>query len=394
MQSYLQYRRFRTAVKAQIERDRVKAQGIGNQAHHSPTSASSDDKLDLEKGHSLQNTPHGVNPGEIDPALGPPMPDEEQETMQENQRPEDFIEEEAEESPKRGVQEDEDEDDDDDDDLRQQRTTLSRMSTQRSFVSERHALGQTMTGINIRKRSTKEGGEGDVFVVGYEGADDPNDPHNWSYWQRIPCTLLIAGIGCVVGLASAIDSSAIPQAAEEFGVSEVVESMATGLFLIGFGAGALFAGPISETVGRNPVYIVTLAIYMCFVLGSALAPNIGTQLAMRFLAGFFGSTPLTCAGGSISDLWSPLERVFVRILIALTLGDALLYSTAEVTGCDIEHRKRQLELQCPESVSSVYVSNHLLTLPPLLLGLSSVCQRCIHRPSSWTHHGRLHCRVS
>jgi MFS family permease len=29
--------------------------------------------------------------------------------------------------------------------------------------------------------------------------------------------------------------------------------MATGLFLIGFGVGALFAGPFSETLGRNPV---------------------------------------------------------------------------------------------------------------------------------------------
>ena len=62
--------------------------------------------------------------------------------------------------------------------------------------------------------------------------------------------------------------------------------------------------------------IVTLSVYMCFILGSALAPNIGAQLPLRFLAGFFGSTPLTCAGGSISDLWSPLERVFTFPIFA------------------------------------------------------------------------------
>lgn len=45
-------------------------------------------------------------------------------------------------------------------------------------------------------------------------------------------------------------------------------------------------------------------------MASALAPNIGAQLAFRFLAGLFGSTPLTCAGGSISDLWNPIERVY------------------------------------------------------------------------------------
>jgi MFS family permease len=82
------------------------------------------------------------------------------------------------------------------------------------------------------------------------------------------------------------------------------------LYLIGFGCGALFAGPFSETFGRNPVYIVTLGLFMVFVMASGLAPNIGAQLAFRFLAGFFGSTPLVCAGGSISDLWNPMERVF------------------------------------------------------------------------------------
>ena len=49
---------------------------------------------------------------------------------------------------------------------------------------------------------------------------------------------------------------------------------------------------------------------MIFIMASALAPNIGAQLAFRFIAGCFAATPLTCAGGSISDLWSPMERVY------------------------------------------------------------------------------------
>lgn len=64
------------------------------------------------------------------------------------------------------------------------------------------------------------------------------------------------------------------------------------------------------------IYISTMTLYMIFVMASGLAPNIGAQLAFRFLAGFFGSTPLTCAGGSISDLWSPMERVFAFPIFA------------------------------------------------------------------------------
>ena len=130
--------------------------------------------------------------------------------------------------------------------------------------------------------------------------------------QQLPdhSSVIVALIGFVVGFASSVDSAALPQATAEFGVSEVVESLATGLFLVGFGCGALFAGPVSETIGRNPVYIATLSLYMIFVMASALAPNIGAQLVFRFLAGFFGSTPLVCAGGSLSDLWDPMERVY------------------------------------------------------------------------------------
>ena len=49
---------------------------------------------------------------------------------------------------------------------------------------------------------------------------------------------------------------------------------------------------------------------MIFIMASALAPNIGAQLAFRFIAGCFAATPLVCAGGSISDLWNPMERVY------------------------------------------------------------------------------------
>lgn len=187
---------------------------------------------------------------------------------------------------------------------------MSRTSTIATRKSMGTALGTTLTGIDVRDRSTKEGGDGKVFVVGYEGEKDIMDPHNWSSITRISATVNIASIGWVVGFASSVDSAALTQASADFGVSKVTESLATGLFLIGFGVGALLAGPVSETIGRNPVYIATLSLYMIFIMAAALAPNIGAQLAFRFIAGLFGATPLTCAGGSISDLWSPLERVY------------------------------------------------------------------------------------
>ena len=123
-------------------------------------------------------------------------------------------------------------------------------------------------------------------------------------------------IGWIVGFATSVDSAVIPQAAEEFGVTEVAESGATGIFLLAFGMGSLVAGPFSEEFGRNPVYILNLMLFAIFTAASALSPSVAAQVVFRFLAGLFGSTPLTCAGGSLSDLFSPRERNVAFALFA------------------------------------------------------------------------------
>ncbi len=56
--------------------------------------------------------------------------------------------------------------------------------------------------------------------------------------------------------------------------------------------GAPIAGPLSEISGRNPVYIVSYAAFILFVIGAALVPDIAGQLVLRFLAGACGSTSI------------------------------------------------------------------------------------------------------
>lgn len=148
------------------------------------------------------------------------------------------------------------------------------------------------------------------FEVGWAVPDDPFNPQQWPYPRRVSATMTVCLVALVTTMASAIDSAVIKEASQAFGVSEVAESLATGLYLAGFGVGALIASPLSEMVGRYPVYLGTLIIFGAWVLGAALAPNFGAQLAFRFLAGITGSAPLTVAGGSISDIWSTLEKTF------------------------------------------------------------------------------------
>ncbi|KAH0396789.1 synaptic vesicle transporter, partial [Aureobasidium melanogenum] len=187
---------------------------------------------------------------------------------------------------------------------------LSRIPTHRTHYSERTALGYSMTGINARLRATNESENGHVFVVEWEGPHDPLKPHNWSTGKRMWATIVVSLVAVAGTAASSIDAAVLPQYSEYFHVSEVAGSLATAMYLIGFAVGSQFAGPFSETFGRNIIYIVTMFIYMLFLLGCALAPNFGGHITLRFFAGLFGSTPLTVAGGTIADLWNPLEKTF------------------------------------------------------------------------------------
>lgn len=88
-------------------------------------------------------------------------------------------------------------------------------------------LAAALTGISHRDHPNSS--DTKVFVVGFEGPNDPLNPRNWSLTKRVFCTLNVGIIALVVGMAASIDSAVISRAAQEFGVSEVAEALATGL---------------------------------------------------------------------------------------------------------------------------------------------------------------------
>jgi MFS family permease len=156
-----------------------------------------------------------------------------------------------------------------------------------------------------------------ILIVEWDGPDDPLNPRNWSLFRRVYATLIISSIAFMVGAAAPIDAAVLPQAARDLGVSEVTETLAVGIFLVGFGAGALICGPFSEVLGRSGTYIVSLVFMCIWLMASALAPNFGAQIVFRFLAGFSGASPLVCAGGSVSDMFTPIEKTYIFPIFAI-----------------------------------------------------------------------------
>ena len=138
---------------------------------------------------------------------------------------------------------------------------------------------------------------------------DKHNPKNFGKGFKWLCTVLLGMICFVVALGSAIVTGDLERPAADFGVSEEVIILASvTMFVIGFGVGPLVFAPMSEEVGRKPIYVVTLFVAVVFIVPCGAAQNIATLLICRLIDGTAFSAPMTLIGGSLADIWEGPER--------------------------------------------------------------------------------------
>lgn len=80
------------------------------------------------------------------------------------------------------------------------------------------------------------------------------------------------------------------------------------LYVLGFALGPLVWAPLSEIYGRQIVFFFSYGAYVAFSAACTADDGIATLLVLRFFAGAMGSSPLTNAGGVISDVFRADER--------------------------------------------------------------------------------------
>jgi hypothetical protein len=151
--------------------------------------------------------------------------------------------------------------------------------------------------------------EDDSNVVWWDGPDDPANPLNFKPWMKILNITLVSAICFVTPLGSSMFAPGVPELMEEFKSDNVLlASFVVSVYVLGFAIGPLFFAPLSEIYGRLPVYHFCNASFFAFNIGCALATNLNMLVGFRFLAGVFGSAPLTNGGGTIADLVTPEKR--------------------------------------------------------------------------------------
>ena len=176
--------------------------------------------------------------------------------------------------------------------------------------------GEVISGAAGQDGDKDKEGDDRIWVRLEDEENDPLNPKNWPLRSRSKNIAVLSLLIFVQAWAGGAESMANAKASAEFGVSKVAENLSTAMYLFGIGSGALIAGPVSETVGRNPTYLVASFFFLFFVFGSAMAPNFAAQVICRYLVGLASSATLSINGGSVRDQFRPVKRSWVFPLIA------------------------------------------------------------------------------
>ncbi|KAJ5991181.1 hypothetical protein N7522_011388 [Penicillium canescens] len=180
--------------------------------------------------------------------------------------------------------------------------TLEEIRSNRSVSST-----QVETPTNERDTDPEKGGNGPTEFVTFT-IDDPEHPYNWSRAYRWYITMVASALVVCVAFGSSIVTGGLGLIEDQYNVSLEVAILTCSIMVCGFAVGPLLWSPLSEIIGRRPVYIISLGLYVIFNIPCALSPNIGGLLVCRFLCGVFSSSGLSLAGGTIADIWSIEER--------------------------------------------------------------------------------------
>ncbi|CAI7616710.1 unnamed protein product [Penicillium manginii] len=183
--------------------------------------------------------------------------------------------------------------------------------TEARFEAEERDEIERVKSTPIVPTRTKDG----AVLVDWYYTDDAENPHNWTNSKRAWMTTLICLYTFVVYTTSAIYTSSLQGVMEEFNVDSLVGTLGLSLYVLGYGIGPLVFSPLSEIpiIGRNPVYIITMFLFVIISIPTAFVGNFPGLLVLRFLQGFFGSPCLASGGASIGDMYSLISLPYAMM---------------------------------------------------------------------------------
>ena len=142
--------------------------------------------------------------------------------------------------------------------------------------------------------------------------------------------VLLGAQSMVSALAVDMSLPAFPALATDFTTSADHVQLTISFYLIGYAAGQLFCGPLSDRFGRRPVLLIGMTIYTISAFFCAFAPTIETMVALRLLQGFGGCVGVVVTRAAVRDYFSGSS--LAQILSSVSAVQAIGPLVAPVIG--------------------------------------------------------------
>ncbi|KAK0199634.1 MFS polyamine transporter [Desarmillaria ectypa] len=149
----------------------------------------------------------------------------------------------------------------------------------------------------------------DDLVIDWDGPEDPENPHNWTFAKKWRATLIVSLFTFISPVSSSMVAPAMRQVAHDLGITSSVElALTVSVFVLAYAVGPLLLGPLSEIYGRSKVTQFSNMFFFAWNLGCGFAQTKTQLIICRFFAGLGGSTPLAVGAGVLADIWKAEER--------------------------------------------------------------------------------------
>ena len=117
-------------------------------------------------------------------------------------------------------------------------------------------------------------------------------------------TALLAGLSAVGPLTTDMYLPSLPDIARLLGASSAQVQLTVSAYLIGFAAGQIIYGPVSDRHGRKPVLIGAIALYCAASLACALSTSIEMLIVARAFQALGGSGGIVLTRAIVRDIYS------------------------------------------------------------------------------------------
>ncbi|KAK9458160.1 major facilitator superfamily domain-containing protein [Dipodascopsis uninucleata] len=162
-------------------------------------------------------------------------------------------------------------------------------------------------------------------------ADIEKQPYTIHSRRRKIAIAMLASVASVMSpLAGSIYFPSINQISSDLNVSVELVNVTVTTFMIMQGLAPTFWGTIADGIGRRPVYIFTLSVFVAANIALALQHNYAALLVLRMLQSFGSSSTVALAAGTIGDIARPAERG--SYMGGVTAGTMLSTAFAPVIG--------------------------------------------------------------